>query len=29
MRMTMHRVNTDYWAFSVGLALLVLVVTFV
>jgi len=27
--MTLNRVNTDYWAFSVGLALLVLVVAFV
>jgi len=27
--MTLNRVNTDYWAFSVGLALLVLVIAFV
>jgi len=27
--MTLNRMNTDYWAFSVGLALLVLVVAFV
>jgi len=27
--MTLNRMNTDYWAFSVGLGLLVLVVAFV
>jgi hypothetical protein len=29
MRTTMNLVNTDYWLFSVGLTLLVLVVAFV